>query len=178
MTDPTLIVIIALLPSVVVFLTAFYLIRGFLAAQNAERLAAHRMAQSQDDRRQTLPLRLQAYERLTLFLERINPGPLLLRVHKSHMGSRTLHSELVATIREEFEHNVTQQIFVSDRAWTKVRQAKDETIRLMNLSYEQTGDSPAATDLSRHIFENVGKLTQTPSQEALLVLRDEVKKLF
>jgi predicted AlkP superfamily phosphohydrolase/phosphomutase len=94
------------------------------------------------------------------------------------MGSRTLHAELVATIREEFEHNVTQQIFVSDRTWTKVRQAKDETIRLMNLSYEQTGDSPAATDLSRHIFENVGKLTQTPSQEALLVLRDEVKKLF
>jgi len=178
MSDPTLIVLIALLPSIVVFLTAFYLIRGFLAAQNAERLAAHRIAQVQDDHRQTLPLRLQAYERLTLFLERIDPGPLLLRVHKSNMGSRTLHSELVATVREEFEHNVTQQIFVSDRTWTKVRQAKDETIRLLNLSYEQTGDSPAATDLSRHIFGNVGKLTHTPSQEALLVLRDEVKKMF
>lgn len=178
MSDPTLIVIIALLPSVVVFLTAYYLIRGFFAAQNAERMAASRSAQTNDDRRQILPLRLQAYERLTLFLERIDPGPLLLRVHKSHMGSGTLHRELVATIREEFEHNVAQQIFVSDRSWSKVRQAKDETIRLMNMSYQQSGESPAATDLSRQVFENVSKLSLTPSQEALLVLREEVRKLF
>jgi hypothetical protein len=178
MSDPTLIVLIALLPSIVVFLTAFYLIRGFLGAQNAERMATHRLAQAQDDRRHTLPLRLQAYERLALFLERIDPGPLVLRVHKSNMSSRMLHAELVSTVREEFEHNVTQQIFVTDKAWAMVRKAKDETIRLVNLSYEQTGEGHSGTELSRRIFENSGRLTHSPSQEAMLVVRDEVRKLF
>lgn len=182
MSDPIVQVLVALLPAVVVFLTAFYLIRQFLGSQTAERIAAHRAAQAQaqavEDRRHTLPLRLQAYERLTLFCERINPGPLVLRVHKSHMDSSGLHAQLVATVREEFEHNVTQQIYVSDRAWKGVGKAKDETIRLINISHEQAGDAPSATALSQRIFENVGRLSHTPSQEALLVLREEVRKLF
>lgn len=178
MNDPILLALVALLPSIIVFLTAFYLIRNFLGAQTAERIAARRADQAGEDRKHTLPLRLQAYERLTLFTERIEPGPLVLRVHKSNMSSRMLHAEVVATIREEFQHNVTQQLYVSDRAWAKVRQAKDETIRLMNVSYEQCGDSPSATDLSQRIFANVSHLTHTPSQEALLALREEVRKLF
>jgi hypothetical protein len=182
MSDPLVQVLLSLVPSLLVFLTAFYLIRNFLGAQTAERMAAHRAAQAQaqavEDRRHTLPLRLQAYERLTLLMERINPGPLVLRVHKSHMGSSALHAQLVATIREEFEHNVSQQLYVSDRAWNTVRKAKDETIRLVNMSYDQAGDAPSATALSQRIFENIAKLSHTPSQEALVVLREEVRKLF
>jgi predicted AlkP superfamily phosphohydrolase/phosphomutase len=94
------------------------------------------------------------------------------------MTSRTFHAELVATIREEYEHNVTQQIYVSDKAWSKVRQAKEETIRLINLSYEQTGDTSSGTDLSRHIFENVARLTHTPSQECLVTIKEDVRRLF
>lgn len=178
MTDPIVQVLVALLPSLVVFLTAFYLIRGFLGAQNSERLASQRKDVSKDDRRHTLPLRLQGYERLTLLVERIEPGPMVLRLHKSNMSARMLHAELVATIREEFQHNVTQQLYVSDRAWLKVKQAKEETIRLVNMCYEQTGDSPSATDLSQRIFASVARLSHTPSQEALLILREEVRKLF
>ena len=178
MTDPIVQVLVALLPSLVVFLTAFYLIRGFLAAQTGERLAAHRKDISSEDRRHTLPLRLQGYERLTLFAERIELGPMVLRLHKSNMSARMLHAELIATIREEFQHNVTQQLYVSDRAWQKVKKAKDETIHLVNLCYEQTGDVPSATELSQRIFATVAKLSHTPSQEALLALREEVRKLF
>ena len=59
-----------------------------------------------------------------------------------------------------------------------MKQAKEETIRLINLSYEQTGDEQSATELSRRIFENVGRLTHTPSQEALVFVKDEVRRLF
>ena len=171
-------VLLALLPSVVVFLTAFYLIRGMLQSRAQERNAEWLAQIKKEDHKHALPLRLQAYERLTLFLERISPGPLVLRVHKSNMTSQMLHGELLATIREEFEHNVTQQIYVSDKAWAKVRQAKEETIRLINLSYEQTGDTPAGTELSRRIFENVAKLTHTPSQECLVTIKEDVRRLF
>jgi predicted AlkP superfamily phosphohydrolase/phosphomutase len=174
MNDPIVQILVAVLPSIVVFLTAFYLIKQFLSARAMERGADMR----RDDHKHILPLRLQAYERLALFAERIAPGPLVLRVHKGNMTSRTFHAELVATIREEYEHNVTQQIYVSDKAWSKVRQAKEETIRLINLSYEQTGDTSSGTDLSRHIFENVARLTHTPSQECLVTIKEDVRRLF
>ena len=55
---------------------------------------------------------------------------------------------------------------------------KEETIRLINLSYEQTGEGRSGTDLSRRVFENVGKLSHTPSQECLLAIKEEVRRLF
>ena len=125
------------------------------------------------DSKHALPLRLQAYERLALFTERISPGALVLRLHKSSMSSGSLHSALISTIREEFGHNVTQQIYVSDKAWSKVMKAKEETIRLINLSYEQTGNVNSGTELSRKIFENTAKLSHTPSQEAMQAIKEE-----
>ena len=171
-------VLLALLPSVVVFLTAFFLLRQMLATHSHEAQSTAIQAIRQEDRKHTLPMRLQAYERLALFLERISPGALVFRVHKNNMTSAMLHGELLATVREEFEHNVTQQIYVSDKAWAKVKQAKEETIRLINLSYEQTGDTPSGTELSRRIFDNISKLTHTPSQECLVVIKEDVRRLF
>lgn len=171
-------VLLEVLPSLLVFLTAFYLFRQFLGgrarADDAQRITEIK----RDDRKHTLPLRLQAYERLTLFLERISPGALVLRVHKSNMTSRMLHVELLATIREEYEHNVTQQIYVSDRAWQQVKMAKEETLRIINIAYEQTGDNPSGTALSQRVFETASRLTHLPTQEAILSLREEVRKLF
>ncbi|MFT3886239.1 MAG: hypothetical protein QM724_12685 [Flavobacteriales bacterium] len=171
-------VLLALLPSLVVFLTAFYLFRQFLSGRAREDDAQRITEIKRDDRKHTLPLRLQAYERLTLFLERISPGALVLRVHKSNMTSGMLHAELLATIREEFEHNVTQQIYVSDRAWQQVKMAKEETLRIINIAYEQTGDNPSGTALSQRVFETAARLSHLPTQQAILSLREEVRKLF
>lgn len=174
MNDPVVQVLVAILPSLVVFLTAFYLIKQFMGSRTSERIADLK----KEDHKQVLPLRLQAYERITLYLERIQPGPLVLRVHTSSMDARDLQQALVSTIREEYEHNMAQQIYVSDRAWARVKQAKEETIRLVNLCFDQVGDGPTATELSRKIFENVARLTHTPSQEALVVIKEEARRLF
>ncbi|MBK7269311.1 MAG: hypothetical protein IPI07_07305 [Flavobacteriales bacterium] len=172
--DPFILLLTAVLPAVVVFLTAFYLIKQFLGGRHAERLTEIK----REDRKHTLPLRLQAYERLVLFLERISPGGLVLRVHKSNMTARMLHAELTATIREEFEHNVTQQIYVSDKAWVRVKQAKEETIRIINIAYEQTDEHAPGTELSQHVFETAGRLSHLPSQEAIITIKEEVRRLF
>jgi len=170
--------LLALLPSVVVFLTSFYLIRNMLGARAQERNAEWLQQIKKEDHKHALPLRLQAYERLTLFLERISPGPLVLRVHKSNMGSQGLHGELLATVREEFEHNVTQQIYVSERAWAQVKMAKEETLRIINIAYEQTGPTASGTVLSQRVFETAARLSHLPTQEAILTLKEEVRKLF
>lgn len=171
-------VLLALLPSVVVFLTAYYLFRQFLWSKHRGQQEQVMAEFKREDRKHTLPLRLQAYERLSLFLERIAPGPLVFRVHKHSMDARMLHAELLATVREEFEHNVTQQLYVSDRAWQQVKMAKEETLRIFNIAYEQTGDNPNGTALSQRIFETAAKLSHLPTQEALLTLKEEVRKLF
>ncbi|HRN37357.1 MAG: hypothetical protein M9900_06030 [Flavobacteriales bacterium] len=171
-------VLLALLPSVVVFLTAFYLLRQFLGSrsrqQNVELLADAK----REDRKHTLPLRLQAYERLILFLERISPGALVFRVHKANMTSRSLHAELLATVREEFEHNVTQQIYVSERAWEQVKMAKEETARIINIAAEGLPEGANGTALSQRVFETAGRLTHLPTQQAIGVLKEEVRRLF
>ena len=69
-------------------------------------------------------------------------------------------------------------IYMVDKAWAKVKQAKEETIRLVNFSYQQIGTSSSATELSRGIFESTARLSHTPSQEALVVIKDEVRRLF
>lgn len=178
MNDPLILVLVAVLPSVVVFLTAHHLIKRLTDSHRAERQTDRMAEQRKEDRKQTLPLRLQAYERLTLFLERIQPGALVLRVHQSNMSAATLHAELVHSIREEFGHNVTQQVYVGDAVWEKVRQAKEEMIRLVNLSYDQVEPDRPGTDLSRRIFENASRLSHTPSQEGLVAIKNEVRRLF
>lgn len=178
MNDPVILVLVAVLPSIVVFLTAYHLIKRLTEAHKAERQTERMAELRKEDRRQTLPLRLQAYERLTLFLERIQPGPLVLRVHQSNMSAGALHAQLVATVREEFEHNVTQQVYVGDKVWETVRKAKEEMIRLVNLSYDQVAADRPGTELSRRIFENAGRLSHTPSQEGLVAVKNEVRRLF
>lgn len=178
MNDPVVLVLVAILPSVVVFLTSFYAIRHFMGASSRERHAEQMLELRRDDRKQVLPLRLQAYERLALYLERIQPGALLLRVQRAGMDAGDLQAALAAAIREEMEHNVTQQIYVSDRAWAKVRQAKEEMIRLVNMSYEQVGAGAPGSALAQRVFENAARLSHTPSQEGLVALKEEVRRLF
>lgn len=171
-------VLLALLPSVVVFLTAFYLLRQFLGARAAERNGLAVADARREDRKHTLPLRLQAYERLTLFLERISPGALMFRVHKNHLTARALHAELLATVREEFEHNVTQQIYVSDRAWQQVKMAKEETLRIINIAADGLGEGAGGTALGQRVFEVASKLSHLPTQQAIVALKEDVRKLF
>ncbi|HYH55896.1 MAG TPA: hypothetical protein VD772_04750, partial [Anseongella sp.] len=87
-----------------------------------------------DQRRleQTLPLRLQAYERLVLLVERITPSSLLVRKHQPGISAKELNAALIAEVRAEFEHNLAQQLYVSERSWQMVRSLKDETIAMVN----------------------------------------------
>ena len=171
-------VLLALLPSIVVFLTAFYLLRQFLGSRSREANQLMMAEAKREDRKHTLPLRLQAYERLTLFLERIAPGTLVFRVHKNNMTARMFHAELLATVREEFEHNVTQQIYVSEKAWQQVKMAREETFRIINIAAEGIPEGANGTALSQRIFETASKLSHLPTQQAILALKEEVRKLF
>lgn len=163
-----------ILPSVVTFLAAYYIIKAFLDREYKNKLMDLRM-QNQST---ITPIRLQAYERMTLFLERISLTQLVSRVHKSGMSARLLQSEMVKTIRAEFEHNLSQQIYITQQTWNSVKTAKEETIRAINIASTKVPDDASGLDLINVIFELVTKVEKLPTDIALEQLKLEAKQTF
>ncbi|MFT5921606.1 MAG: hypothetical protein ACI8TS_000937, partial [Flavobacteriales bacterium] len=118
--DTVLDFIYPLLPAVLVFLTAYLFFKNMRKDQRDFQTATLKT----ELMKQSLPLQLKAYERLTIMLERITPSNLVLRVNKGNMNGGQLQLELLKAIREEFEHNTSMQIYVSDMAWEMTKVAK------------------------------------------------------
>ena len=125
------------------------------------------------------PNRIQAFERLVLYLERINPNNLIMRVHRSGMSASVLHTELLKAIRDEYDHNMSQQIYVSSESWKLCKMAKDETVQLINFSMGKlTKQGATGGDLSKVIFEIYGHLDSEPTMVASEYLKKELRRLF
>src|ERR1051325_6562495 len=149
MTDTILEIVKYVLPSLIVFLTAFFVLRSFF---NNEMKKMEQQLRT-ETRKDTLPLRLQAYERLSVFLERISPVNLIPRTVQPGMTAQMLKQALIQSIRMEYEHNISQQIYVSTNVWRTVSIVKDELIKDINLlTVSMPADTPAK-ELSKRILE-------------------------
>ena len=125
-----------------------------------------------------LSIRLQAYERMALFLERISPNNLLIRLNGRAENVVEFQQLMLAEIREEFSHNLSQQVYMSDQAWTVVKNAMNETVALINLSARDLAPDSPALELSKRIFEVIMETNVNPSDEALRVIKQEIRKNF
>ena len=101
------------LPSIFVFLAGYLAIERLLREETKRRKAEL----TQNNQKITIPVRLQAYERLVLYLERISPESLLIRVNQPNLTNKKLQAKLLQNIRAEWEHNLSQQLYVSNNAW-------------------------------------------------------------
>jgi hypothetical protein len=162
----------SLLPAVLVALISFYFFSQYTKDQEGRR----RFLLHKESQATALPLRLQAYERLTLFLERISPGNLLIRVKPYNDNKDDYEALLLKTIEQEFEHNLTQQVYVTEECWNVIRTAKSATvsiIRKTSMSEKvQTSDKLRETIL-RDLMDN-----QAPSDAGLSYLKQEVAEII
>lgn len=126
----------------------------------------------------TLPLRLQAYERMCLFLERITPGNLLLRLTPTAASTLELQQILLHDIREEYNHNVAQQLYMSTYAWEQITNAMNETVAVINQAAGEVSAEAPASELARKIFAQIIEKDDQPPAIALKVLKEEVRSLF
>ena len=124
------------------------------------------------------PLRLQAYERMCLFLERITPNNLILRVAPSASTAPELHQILLREIREEFNHNLSQQVYIGIDTWEIVRNAKEEVISTINLASQEVSKEATANELARQIMKRVIESGNPAVSTALEVLKKEIQVLF
>jgi hypothetical protein len=167
-------VLIAVLPSAIVFLTAFFFLKRMTENEYRKQMIEFKA----NNQKNVTPLRLQAYERISIFLERIHPTSLVMRNQKAGMSARLLQAELLKNIRSEYEHNVAQQIYMSPAVWSAVKAAKEETVKIVNISAARVGDEATGAELAKMVIDLSGQLEKIPSDFAIDILKKEVKTLF
>ena len=171
--DPLFEIIKIVLPAAIVFLTAYYLVKNFLDHESRKRIVDLKLAN------QTVitPIRLQAYERVILFLERINPTSMVMRLGKTGSAAN-FQGELLKTVRSEFEHNLSQQIYMSSKSWDAVVKAKEETIKLINVASTRVNADSSAMELAQAIVTVSSQLTELPTKAAVDFIKKEIGKEF
>jgi len=156
---------------VLVFFTAYYMLQNLL--KNEEKKRYYEM------RKETIktlnPVRLNAYERFALFLERINPESMILRIQLPGMTVADLHLALLANIREEFEHNVSQQIYISPELWVFIKNSKESLVQFINNCSSKIPDDLPAIELAKVVIEGYGSIENPPTEVALDFLKKEVR---
>ena len=163
-----------LAPSLLVFITAYMLIKSFIDKEHKIKLIETKILMQKE----LLPLRLQAYERLALFLERISPNVMLVNQHEPGLSVSEFQQKLLETLRNEFEHNFSQQIYVSESAWNSTRRAKEEIARLINNSASTLDKEAPAYQLSKKMFDSMLENEDFPTHRALVMVKAEVAQLF
>ncbi|MGD1945163.1 MAG: hypothetical protein ACFB0A_02570 [Croceivirga sp.] len=160
-----------LLPAVVTGAIAFYFFR--LHTKNEE--GRRRFLLHKDSQKDTIPVRLQAYERMVLFLERIAINSLVVRVAPKGQDKSNYENLLIKQIENEFEHNLSQQIYMSDECWNIIKATKNATIQIIRSAGMSQSDS--ANKLREDIL-NQSMEKQSPSNTALSFIKKEVGELW
>lgn len=130
------------------------------------------------NKEQMLPIRLQAYERMCLFLERISPHQLILRLNNSEFSVGLFQQILIQEIRNEFGHNLSQQMYMSDEAWIWIKKAMEETILFINNSALELNEDSNGLELAKKILENSHHLQIDTTRDALQFLKNEIRQFF
>ena len=162
------------LPALIVFLTVLVMMRTWAKNEDKRRKTEFNLHISDE----ILPVRLQAYERSILLLERISPESMIMRVSRNDFTARQLLQELLTNITTEFDHNIAQQTYMSTEAWEKMKAAKNQIINLLNDTAKEVNPDAKGTTLGKLILERLTELKSSPTQVAVDFLKQEVKTLF
>jgi hypothetical protein len=167
--------IIIVIASGVLLLASMYLVLNRILLAEERRRNIELLKSS---RAITVPIRLQAYERLILFLERISPDTLLLKLKNQVQTNSDLHLAILHQIRSEYEHNISQQLYVSDEIWSRVKETKEKVALLINDLAKHTDPNAASIDLSKKILDKLMDYGESPVEEVIKELKAEARKIM
>lgn len=164
-----------IIAGLVIFFVAWRFIKTY--ADRVYELKIHELKQSAQEH--IFPLRLQAYERLVLFLERINPAVMLLRLHVPGLSSLEMQNMILADIRAEYQHNISQQLYITNQAWAVVKKIKEDTISMVNIAAQSLPENASGIELSKTILNHLSSLeNENPYDVALIVIKRDIQQLF
>ena len=160
------------LPAGLMLYLSYLLVRAFLG--NEQKKVHAKLLEEAS--KVSIPLRLQAYERLCLLLERMMMSNLVPRVVQSGSSAKELQCVLLEQVREEYNHNISQQIYVSSTAWEHVKVAMEETVMLINHVSEEMPPDALQAEMIKKIFARIGEQKYDSVAHALSTLKKEVQE--
>lgn len=163
-----------LIPASIVLYAAYLLVRSFIQKE----IDLKRLEVRSRSIETILPNRLHAYERMTLFLERMAPQNLLVRLNTGTMPAREFHQLLLAEVRNEYNHNVSQQVYIGEDVWELIKSAKEDLIITINDSANEMSAESTSLDLAKKIFEKTILKPSDPLAHALSQLKQEIQRTF
>lgn len=163
-----------LLPAAAVLYAMYLTVKSFLNKEISERMADLKVKGVET----TLPIRLQAYERLSLLLERISLNNLIIRLNDSNYSAKEFQHVLTMSVREEYNHNLSQQIYVGDQVWQLTTQAVEDVIATINQAADASHPEARSLDLAKKVMEIQSQKDISPIDQALLAVKNEVRGLF
>ncbi len=163
-----------LIPASVVLYAAYLIVRSFIQKDIDLKKLEIRGRSIET----VLPNRLHAYERMTLFLERMSPQNLLVRLNTGSIPAKEFQQLLLTEVRNEYNHNVSQQVYISEEVWELIKNAKEDLIVTINDSASSMGEDASSLDLAKKIFEKTIGKTVDPVAHTLSELKREAQRIF
>ncbi len=156
-------------PALVVFITVYYLFNNFFRHQYA--LEALKLRESQG--KHTFPLKLQAYERILMMCERMSPENLFYRLSNAEFGVKELKNAMLLAVQQEYDHNLSQQLYISDRLWEIVQLSKDQILDIISMG-QGSSQAELLTNIHAYMLDN----RLDPIRVAKKAIKDEAQLLF
>lgn len=162
------------IPAICVLLSTWLVMHKFYKSETEKRLwELKRLSQ-----KEISPLRMRAYERLSLLLERTTPEHMLMELNLGEMTILQVQQHLMHTIRMEYEHNLSQQIYVGDQVWQLIENAKQQTVAFVNSIAQQMPAQSSALDYAKTLITAYRSNGDTPNDLALQALKNEARSLL
>lgn len=162
------------LPALCVLLATWLVMYKFYKSEAEKRLwELKRLSQ-----KEISPLRMRAYERLTLLLERTTPEHMLLELNLGEMTVLQLQQHLMRTIRMEYDHNLSQQIYVSEHVWQAILLSRDQMIAFINTIAQQVPQDSSAFEYAKVLITAYANNGETANSKALIILKTEAMTLL
>lgn len=159
---------------IVIVVVAYYMVRNDIMTY----LSSRKSATASEDKSSLLNLRLQAHERMIIFVDRINPSNLLLRLHQQGIEVATLQLMAVNEIKTEYQHNITQQLYLEAPTWNVIRQLKDDTIAMINNGVANLPAEASGLELSKKVLHHMSKINENPYELTIGLIKQDVRRLF
>lgn len=131
-----------------------------------------------ESRAHLLPLRLQAHERLIVFVDRLNPANLLVRLHQQGIELATLQAGVLNEIKSEYQHNITQQLYVDSVTWNVVKKLKDDTVAMINHAVNELPANSNGIELSKAVLQHMATMKENPYDLTIELIKKDIQKLF
>lgn len=174
MKDLLPVLVVVFISSATVFIAVYSVLNRVLTAEEKRRNAEINLS----NKKVSLTIRLQAYERLVMFIERISPDFMIMHLKQQIQTNSDLHLLMLQTIRSEYEYNLSQQLYVSVDVWDKIKETREQVVNFINDAAKQVNPNGASIELTKKIFDLLVEEGQSPIGSVINDLKAEARKIY